>query len=129
MAEFDSVIPAGGSGKLVTKVHTRQSQQGKIVKSVSVTTDAPGSEHIKLLVSFEVVAAIRITPNPSIYIATTEGRPSRSRVLLRRLDSQPLEITKIDGVLPKLFEVHVDPVEPGESPSRRSLVGRSRERS
>ena len=93
MAEFDSVIPAGQSGKLSAKVHTRPTQHGKLYKGISVTTDAPGAQSIRLTMVLDVVAPIFVKPRFQLYINTVAGESAESRVLLRRSDGKPLEVS------------------------------------
>ena len=49
MAEFDSVIPAGGSGKLVAKTKTTPLLDRRVSKSVAVRTDAEDMSNFNLL--------------------------------------------------------------------------------
>lgn len=96
MAEYDSVIPAGKSGKLTAKVHTRTSQHGKLSKSITVTTDAPGAESLRLSMVMDVYASILVKPKHSLYINTVVGSTQSNRVLLTRTDGQPLEVTVLE---------------------------------
>ncbi|MGD8441522.1 MAG: hypothetical protein PVG53_13400 [Holophagae bacterium] len=97
MAEFDSVIPAGGTGTLTAKVHTRTSQSGSISKSVAVTTNDPVAPRIMLGVSFTVVQAVAVLPRARIYLTGIDGDRPEAELLLRREDGEPLEVTGIEG--------------------------------
>ena len=66
------MIPAGGSGKLVAKVKTRVNQNGRMSKAVTVTTDAPGQESLRLTLSFKIAAAIVVRPRPQIFVDAIE---------------------------------------------------------
>ncbi len=111
MAEYDSVIPAGGSGKLVARVHTNANQQGRLSKSIMVTTDAPDAKNVRLLLSFNLVAPIQVTPRTSLLINATEGQSGSAKVLLHRTDDKPLEIIRTDVGIPDLIDVQLRPVE------------------
>jgi hypothetical protein len=97
VAEFDSVIPAGGTGTLTAKVHTRSSQSGAVSKSVAVTTSDPAAPRIMLGVNFNIVAAVSVLPQPRIYLHGIDGDRPETSLLLRRDDGEPLEITGIDA--------------------------------
>ncbi|MCU0302831.1 MAG: DUF1573 domain-containing protein [Thermoanaerobaculales bacterium] len=98
MAEFDSVIPAGQSGKLTAKVRTTTAQSGPFSKSVAVTTDAPGAERLNLSVTFTIVNAVTVLPRPQVSLAGVEGDISSATVVLRRGDGGDLEIGDVVGV-------------------------------
>jgi hypothetical protein len=97
VAEFDSVIPAGGSGKLVAKVHTKPTQNGRVNKVVSVRTDAPGAENLRLSLSFVAQAPIIIRPGARLYVNAVEGSGKTGRILLHRTDGKPLEVLKVES--------------------------------
>jgi hypothetical protein len=103
VAEHDSVIPAGGSGKLTAKVKTSVTQFGKISKSISVTTDATGAERLSLNVRFTAVASIEVLPRPQVYLSGTEGDEIVRYLLVRRRDGAPLEITGINHHDPRIL--------------------------
>jgi hypothetical protein len=97
VAEFDSVIPAGGSGTLTAKVHTRSTQTGAVSKSVSVTTTDPAAQRLMLGVSFRVTAPVAVLPRPQIYLSGVQGDQPQSVVLLRRDDGEPLEVVSVES--------------------------------
>lgn len=86
------MIPAGRSGTLVAKVHTRPTQNGTLSKSISVLTDAADARALRLTLKFRVASAIEVYPRPQVYLGTTEGEPKTSSLLLRRTDGEPLTI-------------------------------------
>jgi hypothetical protein len=114
VAEFDSVIPAGGSGTLTAKVKTKATQNGRLSKSVSVQTDAPGAEHLRLMLSFKVFTPIVASPRFRIYLTTTEGETASERLLLHRTDGEALELTPISNSVRSAVEVRVQPVKKAE---------------
>ncbi len=93
MAEYDSVIPPGGQGKLKAKVHTRPGQTGRMVKTVGVQTDAPGAENLNLSVALEIYNPVDVKPRPQVYLNSMVGEPASARVLISRSDRKPLEVT------------------------------------
>lgn len=98
MAEHDSVIPAGGSGKLVAKVHTSPRQNGRISKTIRVFTDDPGLRTVMLRLTAKVEAPIVMTPSQRIWLTTQEGRGVWSRLLLHRRDGRPLRVLEVESV-------------------------------
>ena len=58
MAEYDSVIPAGGSGTLTAKIKTSPMQNGRISKSINVVTDAADARNIRLRFTIGVETSI-----------------------------------------------------------------------
>ena len=122
MAEFDSVIPAGGSGQLTAKVQTKQGTSARLAKSVVVQTDAPGAEQLRLVVSFKVVTPIVVTPAHRVYLNTVEGQSQTERVLLHRNDGQPLRATLAapalaTGLSARILPFDTAPVDPGRGPT------------
>ena len=96
MAEFDSVIPAGGSGKLVAKIKTSMSQHGKLSKSISVATDSAETPSIYLRFTIEVHSPITARPRFGVVVNGVEGEMSSGKVLLHRVDGGELEIEEIE---------------------------------
>ena len=103
MAEYDSVIPAGGSGTLKAKVHTSPGLSRKLAKTVAVSTDSPSARQLTLRLSLDVVAPIIMLPRPSLMLVAPVGTQTSDRLLLRRSDGKPLEVNKIDISIPDTF--------------------------
>lgn len=97
MAEHDSVIPAGSTGKLIAKIKTTAVQSGPISKSISVTTDAVGAERLMLSVKFTAVSAIMVLPRAQVTLSGIEGDEISNTLVIRRSDGEALEITGIDN--------------------------------
>jgi hypothetical protein len=96
VAEFDSVIPAGGSGKLVANIKTSMSQHGNLSKSISVVTDAEDAPSFYLRFTIEVHSPITARPRFGVVINGVEGEMASGRVLLHRVDGGELEIEDIE---------------------------------
>lgn len=92
MAEFDSVIPAGSSGKLVARLKTAAGQSGRISKLIAVTTDAPGTPEIRLRFSADVRMPVTVSPAYRFSLTVIEGRSGAVRLSLARDDGRPLRI-------------------------------------
>jgi len=97
------VIPAGGSGKLVAKVRTRASQEGKISKTIRVTTDDPGARTIVLKLQADVEAPVKVYPRRRAYLGVVEGERAEVRLVLRRKDGKPLQVKKLKVRDPSLL--------------------------
>ena len=109
MAEYDSVIPAGGPGKLVANMRTAPLQNRRITKSIGVRTDDAEPPHLNLRFSVEVRAPIIFKPSSRLVISTVEGHEGRQRFLLKRADGEALEVLSADTGDPTLAAV-VKPV-------------------
>lgn len=99
MAEFDSVIPPGGSGKIIAKVHT-QGQQGRRTKTIAVETDDPQRSHLTLRLSFEARPLIAVYPRPFVNLVTVQGGDAEAVLALRRGDGAPLEVEEVGATRP-----------------------------
>ena len=95
MTEHDSVIPAGGSGKLVGRIKTTATQQGSLSKSISVTTDAKGMERVTLSMTFTAVPAVSVLPRPRVFLSGIHGDEMATTLVVHRSDGEPLEITPV----------------------------------
>lgn len=89
------MIPAGRSGKLVAKVHTRPTQSGTVSKSISVATDAPNAKSLRLSFKFTVETIISMSPRPQIFTNAIVGEQASGRILMHRNDGKKLEILAV----------------------------------
>jgi hypothetical protein len=96
VAEYDSVIPAGGSGTLTAKMQTMPMKNGRISKSINVVTDAADARNISLRFTIDVETPIVVRPAFRFNFSTIEGEEGRTRVLLHRSDGNPLEILGVE---------------------------------
>ncbi len=116
------MIPAGGSGKLVARVHTGSNQNGHFSKGVTVHTDEPGSEDIRLSFSYQVLAPVLVRPQGRLIMAGIEGRPLDRWLRLTGHGETPLEVTRIDNPAPKRLLITSGRVGEGERPQGLSDV-------
>jgi predicted nucleic acid-binding protein len=119
VAEFDSVIPAGGSGTLKAKVHTSPGQNRKLTKTVSVSTDSPIARQLTLRLSLDVVSPIVVLPRPNMMLTATVGAETSDRILLRRSDGKPLKIEKMTVNIPDLLTLKTIEVKDTDEDYRR----------
>jgi hypothetical protein len=96
VAEHDSVIPAGGSGRLTARIKTSPTQNGKVSKSINVGTDAADARSLRLRFTVDVYAPIVAKPHLRLTATGLEGEGTRARVLLHRADGVPLEISSVE---------------------------------
>ena len=89
------MIPAGRSGKIVAKVHTKATQNAKLKKSISVITDAEKAKNFRLSMEFTVESAITIRPRAQIYFNGIVGKEQSTRLLFHSNDGKALKIEKI----------------------------------
>ncbi len=108
------MIPAGRSGKLVAKVHTKSTQNATLRKSISVFTDCEEAKSLRLSMAFTVESPITIRPRPLIYFNGTIGKEQSTRLLFHSNDGKALKIEKIrfDDPAIKLSAEAFDPQVP-----------------
>ncbi len=109
------MIPAGGSGKLVAKVTTKSSQEGRISKTIRVTTDDPGARTIVLKLQADVVAPVKVYPRRRAYLGVVEGEKAEVRLVLHRKDGKPLQVKELKVRDPSLVTARWEEVDrPGQ---------------
>ena len=96
MAEHDSVIPAGGSGRLTAKITTSPVQNGRVSKSINVGTDSADARSLRLRFTVDVFAPIVAKPRLRLTATGLEGEGGRARILLHRADGEALEISGVE---------------------------------
>ncbi len=110
MAEFDSVIPAGGSGTLRAVIKTSEQQSGVFSKSINVQTDAADARTLVLRLRATIDQPIVAKPRMFLIVTATEGEELRGGLLLHRADGVPLDIYSVSSGNP-LFKPRVEKVE------------------
>ena len=96
MAEYDSVIPAGGSGTLTAKMKTSSVQNGMVSKSISVETDSPDLRTARLRFTVDIEAPIIAKPRLRFVLSVIEGNTGNVGLALHRADGEALEILKTE---------------------------------
>jgi len=92
VAEYDSVIPAGGSGKLVATMRTTATQNGRLSKSINIRTNSENARDLVLRFTADVEAPVLVKPFNRLVVNSLEGEEGSARVLLHRNDGQPLTV-------------------------------------
>jgi len=105
------VIPAGRSGKLIAKVHTKATDNHTSRKSITVTTDDPKFKTLRLTMEFTTESMLSFRPKPSFYLSTTVGEARTERLLVHRNDGKALEIKEIRFDEPSV-KIHAEPYDP-----------------
>jgi len=108
VAEFDSVIPPGGKGKVVAKVHTK-GYQGKRTKTVRITTNDPANPQLTLRLTFTVQSPVEVWPTRRPSMSILQGQPGKLVLVLHRPDGKPLEVKEAFSSRPRL-KVRVEKV-------------------
>jgi hypothetical protein len=102
------VIPAGGSGTIVAKVKTKANQGGSFSKSITVATNVPGEEFLKLSLTYRAVAAILAEPMLGFRLDGIENESISGRILLQRSDGERLEVSMDTAPFPFDIEVRTE---------------------
>ena len=118
------MIPAGGSGKLVARIHTGPSQNGRVSKTIRVVTDDPVNRTIVLRLSADVASPVQVLPSARLWLDTWEGRGVSRKLLLHRSDGKPLHVLdlKVDDQL-DIAVTRASVREPEEKRGLRALPG------
>jgi hypothetical protein len=92
VAEYDSVIPAGESGKLVAEIRTAPYRARRLSKTISVQTDAEDAHNLTLRFTVKARAPILVKPETRFILYSVKGVEVRERLLLRHGDGEKLEV-------------------------------------
>ena len=104
------MIPAGQSGKLEATIKTKMGRAGRQTKSISVATDAPEGQRIRLSVSYNVVTPIVASPGYRLMLSAVEGTATANRIFLHRTDGQPLAVELEQSGVPEGVDVSLEKV-------------------
>jgi hypothetical protein len=106
-------------------VHTR-GYQGRVTKSIAVTTNDPVQPNASLTIAFDVKMPVAQYPPGTIALPTTIGDKATATVHFRRDDGQPLEVGLADGAsLPAGVAARFERVEAAD-PSAPGIPGGSK---
>lgn len=97
MTEFDSVIPAGGTGTLTAKIKTTTTQNGSTSKSIAVSTDAAGAQRLTLSMTFKSVPVVAVLPRAQMNLTGVVGDQPTATLVVRRFDGEELKITGVEN--------------------------------
>ena len=93
MAEYDSVIPPGQTGKIIAKLKTK-SYRGKVRKSIRVVSNDP-KEPSRFLSLNCVIRGIKMFPSSRLYFTVFEGQPQAREITLATVGEDEIKV-KID---------------------------------
>ena len=94
MAEFDSVIPPGGAGKVTASVKT-DNLKGPVTKSVTVTSNDPAHATISLQLKADVKVVVDVSPSESVFLQGRVGEVKPTVLTLTANDGQVFDILEI----------------------------------
>jgi hypothetical protein len=92
VADYDRVIPAGGTGELRASVSTTPQQSGAFSKSIYVVTDADSASRLHLRFTVRIHQPVIGKPRLRMTLRGVEGDAVTGGLLLRRSDGAPLQI-------------------------------------
>ena len=101
VTEFDSIIPPGGSGKLVAGLVVRTSP-GRMAKTITVRSNDPETPSAVLLLQANARAFVEIKPSPSFTFTVGQGEGASKRFQVTATEEGPFEITGVEVASPHL---------------------------
>ena len=106
------MIPPGGSGKVVAKVHATN-YHGRVSKPVTVTSNDPATPIVHLTLIFTVTSPVEVLPAPRVSLSGAQGEVIATTLVLRRDDGKPLKIKMAPPSRPDIT-VRATRVKPGK---------------
>lgn len=95
MAEFDSVIPPGGVGKVVASVDSTKFK-GPVTKTVTVHANDPNNPRVSLRLKAEILVPIDVRPRDRVSFAGKPGALEPQEVFVVAMDGKPFNVKAID---------------------------------
>lgn len=83
VADYTEVIQPGTEGKIHAHVDTKTLHAGKQAKTITVNTDAPGSERVVLSIEMDIITPLEFLPKGTIFLRTIPGKERVEKVLAR----------------------------------------------
>jgi len=83
VADFDPVIQPGKTGRIHARVKTKTLHTGKLAKTITVNTNAPGAERVILTVKMVLTTPLEFLPKPMVYLSAAPGEEKTQEVLAR----------------------------------------------
>jgi hypothetical protein len=94
VAEFDSVVPPGGQGKVTASIDSAKFK-GPISKSVTLYSNDPANERVLLRLSAEILVPIDVRPRDRIYVRGKADSLGPQELLLVAMDGEPFTIREV----------------------------------
>jgi len=103
LAEYDETIAPGQVGRVRASLITEQ-LTGPVVKGIVLLTNDPQNKQVRLTLKAHVVSAVKLLPQPVVFVRERAGQPPTGRVLVRRESSEKdrLEISDLRPSVPWL---------------------------
>ncbi len=101
VAEYDRTISPGRSGRVVTRIETKDFR-GPIAKSVTVFTTDPTNPRISLVVKADVRPQFELQPVYARFVVVVGEKHPSSEHLLWATEGPPMEIQSVDSPYPFL---------------------------
>jgi len=108
VAEFDSVIPPGGVGKVTAEVNTGHFK-GPIAKSVTVTANDPAHATSRLTIKADVKVAVDVDPRDFLTLQGNVGELQPLEATVYAVGGETFDITAVDARA-ETMKVEVTPV-------------------
>ncbi len=83
VADFDPVIQPGKTGRIHARIRTKTLHTGKLAKTITVNTDAPGAERVILTIKMVLTTPLEFLPKPMVYLSAALGEEKSEEVLAR----------------------------------------------
>lgn len=106
----DSLVPAGGEGKLRVRVDSRR--PGPVNALVKVRYKAPEAHPTWFVLRGRVVAPVEVAPSPELYFFTFQGEGPERELAVINHQGRPLELQAVRSDNPR-FRVRSDAVAAG----------------
>ncbi|MCI0339773.1 MAG: DUF1573 domain-containing protein [Planctomycetales bacterium] len=100
-------LPPGGRGELRVTL-TTEVLEGRMGKTVFVTTDDPATPMVQLVLSFEILAPFRVDPIALDFGTLGPGERAARHVTIRHWKGEPFRIQSLSGPPPP-FELSHEP--------------------
>ncbi len=109
VVSVDSVLPAGGEGRVRLRTDTRR-LRGSLKESARIYFTDPGLDPIWLYLQGRVVLPVEIAPQDRVYFFTVKGEAPEQEILVINHQERPLEILEVTSTN-SLFRVESQEIE------------------
>ena len=110
VADFTPEVAPGESGTIHAEVHTNSLHAGKVSKTITVNTTAPGGERVILEIRMNLSTAVELLPRPTVFLRTRPGT-ERTEQVLARPNRKGMRITGVRSTNP-VIRATIEPAEP-----------------
>lgn len=96
---------------MTASVTTKPTQRGRLVKSITVFTDDPGSTALRLEIRMDVELPVEVLPAPRMYLQALVTGGGPQQLLLRRTDGHVLRVSDPVSRVGAWVDFRIDNVE------------------